>query len=839
MVVICSSVYPVQNIPLYEHYYKAYSYNLHDFQKWCVEAIYTSNHLLVCRPTGSGKTFAGEFALTHLHSKGKKTIYTTPIKALSNEKFHAFTLKYPHISFGLITGDIKTNPDADVLIMTTEILLNKLINPLSTSNNSHNTTFDIDIINELGCVVFDEIHYIGDENRGYAYEMCLMLLLRLSHIQIVGLSATLDNPDKFATWLETKGNGVKKVYLTQDNKRAVPLVHYAFLASVASINKTIKDKTIQDEIMRITREPLLLQDATGKFNEITFNQITKTIKLLEKHNISIKRQHVLNMIAKHLTEKEMLPAICYVFSRKQLERCANEMTTNILEFDSKIPYTVDRECETIIRKLPNYEEYLHLPEYIQLVKLLRKGVAIHHAGMMPILREMVELLFTRGFVKLLFCTETMSVGINLPVKTTIFTDIHKYDGNIIRTLYSHEYTQAAGRAGRLGYDKFGYVIHLNNLFPSLDLTTYKKMMNGKPQSLCSHFKVSYNFVLNQLSGTRIQASDSMYTDTLNRNITSTRDNINELKNKRERLLETIKNTLRTPLNCVERYIELSAMRGHVVNKQRRAVEKELTELTDNHRHIETDKSIVLSLRETNELIVTYESQLQKYVSLYDTKIQTIINVLYRHQFLKNNEQTTAITTVTEQQTVTMLTSKGDIARQLKELHCLTFAELIETEKLNVLSSNELVMLFGCLTNVTVSDNLKSHNVSETIASSYPNLKTILCDVSNAFEYWKSLNANNQIDEDFEYDLNYDLIDYLNEWCKVDSIETSKIILEKIGAEKNIFLGEFVKAILKINNITNELMTIAETSGNIQLLHNLSIIPSLTLKFVVTNQSLYV
>ena len=127
----------------------------------------------------------------------------------------------------------------------------------------------------------------------------------------------------------------------------------------------------------------------------------KMLTLFEKHKIFIKRQHVLNKLCEHLVNKEMLPALCYVFSRKQLEKCAHEITTNLLEFDSKIPYTVDHECEQIIRKLPNHQEYLNLPEYINVVELLRKGIGIHHAGMMPILREMTEIMFAKGFVKLL------------------------------------------------------------------------------------------------------------------------------------------------------------------------------------------------------------------------------------------------------------------------------------------------------------------------------------------------------------------------------------------------------------------------------------------------------
>jgi len=422
MVKICSYNYPKSNEEHYKKYYENYSYQLHDFQKWCIEGVVNGNHVLITAPTGTGKTFGGEFAIQYFHSKNKKTIYTSPIKALSNEKFYNFTQKYPHISIGLITGDIKTNPDADVLIMTTEILLNKLYQVKSSSPvSSSSISFEMDIETELRCVVFDEIHMINDEHRGHIWEQCIMLLP--PHIQMIGLSATLDDPEKFAFWLETKGDISKtiekEVYLTKKQVRAVPLTHYSFITTPNSINKHVKDKATQEEIKHLTNKLFVIQDDKNVFNDINYQNMTKMLKLFEKNDIRIKRQHVLNKLAEHLVEKEMLPALCYVFSRKQLEICAEEMTTNLLEFDSKVPYIVDRECEQIIRKLPNYEEYLHLPEYLNTIKLLRKGVGIHHAGLIPILREITELLFARGFIKILFCTETMSVGINLPVKTTI------------------------------------------------------------------------------------------------------------------------------------------------------------------------------------------------------------------------------------------------------------------------------------------------------------------------------------------------------------------------------------------------------------------------------------
>ena len=388
MVKVCPYNYPSSREEPYKQYYKKYPYELHDFQKWSIEGIVNGNHVLVCCPTGSGKTFSGEFALDYFHSKGKKTIYTSPIKALSNEKFYNFTQKYPHISIGLITGDIKTNPDADVLIMTTEILLNKLYqlkssSPIPTSSIS----FDMDIQNELGCVVFDEIHMINDENRGHVWEQTIMMLPL--HVQMVGLSATLDNPEKFAYWLETKGDikpvSDKIVYLTKKQIRAVPLIHYSFITATNGVNKAIKDKSTQEEIKKAINKPFIIQDEKNVFNDVQYQSNVKILKLFEKHDVRVKRQHVLNKVTEYLVENEMLPALCYVFSRKQLEKCAEELTTNLLEFDSKVPYTVDRECEQIIRKLPNFQEYLHLPEYVNMVKLLRKGVGIHHAGLMPIL----------------------------------------------------------------------------------------------------------------------------------------------------------------------------------------------------------------------------------------------------------------------------------------------------------------------------------------------------------------------------------------------------------------------------------------------------------------------
>ena len=832
MVKVCSYNYSKSDEDEYKKYYEKYPYELHDFQKWSIEATVTGNHVLICCPTGSGKTFGGEFALDYFHSKGKKTIYTSPIKALSNEKFYNFTQKYPHISIGLITGDIKTNPDADVLIMTTEILLNKLYQLKSSSPiPASSISFDMDIQNELGCVVFDEIHMINDESRGHVWEQTIMMLP--PHVQMVGLSATLDNPEKFAYWLETKGDikpvSDKIVYLTKKQIRAVPLIHYSFITATNGVNKAIKDKSTQEEIKKVINKPFIIQDEKNVFNDVQYQSTVKTLKLFEKHDIRVKRQHVLNKVTEYLVEKEMLPALCYVFSRKQLEKCAEELTTNLLEFDSKVPYTVDRECEQIIRKLPNFEEYLHLPEYVNMVKLLRKGVGIHHAGLMPILREMTEMLFARGFIKILFCTETMSVGINLPVKTTIFTDVNKFNGEVLRTLYSHEYTQAAGRAGRLGLDKIGHVIHLNNLFRNVDHTSYKTMMNGKPQTLTSKFKISYNLLLNLIdigdNNLVNFAKKSMITGDLDNQMVQIyceiSKNNTELNNMKEYY-----NVLRTPREIIEEYVELQNKKSYAVNKKRKEIERSLEQIKDNYKFIEQDKITLEKVRLKENQINDLQNEFDNINNFFNSGVQTVLKLLKNDGFIEGdfNDETSI-----------SLTLKGKFASQLRETHCLIFSKLFEDKIIDHLTSKQLVGLFSCFTNISVQEEYKDNfpKIDDT------DLKDIVQLVSNLYSEYQQKEVTNKINTGIDYTIHYDLLKYVDEWCGCENVEECKLLLQKLGAEKEVFLGEFVKALLKINNISNEMEKIADMTGNVAFLSKLREIPNMTLKYVVTNQSLYV
>jgi superfamily II RNA helicase len=588
-------------------------------------------------------------------------------------------------------------------------------------------------------------------------------------------------------------------------------------------------RVIQDEIKRLTNKPFVIQDEKNVFNDVNYQNMMRTLKLFEKHDIRVKRQHVLNKVSEYLVENEMLPALCYVFSRKQLEVCAEELTSNLLEFDSKVPYIVDRECEQIIRKLPNYQEYLHLPEYVNTVKLLRKGVGIHHAGLMPILREMTELLFSRGFIKILFCTETMSVGINLPVKTTIFTDVNKFNGDIVRMLYSHEYTQAAGRAGRLGLDTLGHVIHLNNLFRNIDSVSYKNMMNGKPQSLTSKFKISYNLLLNLLDiGDKnlVQfASKSMITGDLDKQMGELYNKISSLQTEINKLNDCLQ-YLRTPTDVINVYIGLNKDLKNAVNKKRKEIERKIQMIRDNHKFIDQDQVSYLKISEKQNELNTLENQYNSLNSYFNSGVSSVLGVLKEEGFIEgdNCDQSSLI-----------LTLNGKIASKLREIHCLAFTKLYNSNKLDILTSKQLVALFSSFTNIRVTDDFKDnfprsedHVVNE-----------IIKEVHVLYNHYIDKELARNIEIGFDYDIQYDLLQYVEKWCDCENVEDCKFILQELSKGKQIFLGEFVKALLKINNISSELEQICELTGNISLLSKLKEIPNLTLKYVATNQSLYV
>lgn len=836
MVKICSNTYQDKTNKHAIHFEK-YSFPLSSFQKYAIESIVEGHHILVTAHTGSGKTLPAEFAIEHFVNQGKKVIYTSPIKALSNQKFYEFTKKFPDISFGVITGDIKCNPEAQVLIMTTEILLNKLYQLQTTSistssTSSSSTSFDMDIQNELACVIFDEVHYINDKDRGHVWEQSIMMLPL--HIQMVMLSATLDKPENFALWCETRPQVLllesekKIVYLTTTYERVVPLTHYSFITVGNAIFKAIKDKVLEKEIRDMINQPYAIQNSKGVFDELYYFRMQKMLKLFEDKRVFVKRTHVVNQVCKYMVDNNMLPALCFVLSRKQLEICAKEVTVVLLEDDSKVPYIIKRECEEIIRKLPNFKEYLELPEYLEMVSLLEKGIAIHHAGIMPVLREMVELLYSRGYVKLLFATETFAVGINMPTKTVIFTDVNKFDGTGMRMLHSHEYTQMAGRAGRRGLDTVGNVIHLNNLFKNVDCNGYKCLMNGKPQKLVSKFKISYNLLLNLIDIGRDDfveyAKRSMIQENITTQLGSIYGEMNRVEGEAHRVDETV-SRMRTPKHVVDEYISLLENRNMASNKKRKEIERNIQMMKDGNKFLLTDVKTVENYNEKHKEYGRLETEYKNTENYLKTQVDYLKSFLMEEGFVLRDLKDLKLT----------LTLKGMIASQLREIHCLSFADLIERKVFENLSSVQLIGIFSCFSNISVPEDFKQLLPGCQDAS----VKKAVTELKESYDKYSMVEEKSGIHTGIDYNMHYDIIDYVMQWCNCSSVEECKFLLQTMEKEKDIFLGEFVKALLKINNVSSEMEKVAEKLGDVALLSCLRSIPDLTLKYVATNQSLYV
>jgi superfamily II RNA helicase len=837
MVKFCTETYPTSKEQQYSEYFEKYSFPLSTFQKFAIEAIVEGHHSLSCVPTGSGKTMPAIFAIDFFTSKKKKVIYTSPIKALSNQKYYEFTQKFPDVSIGLLTGDIKINPEADVLIMTAEILQNTLYRKKQKENpNMPNANsllmFDMDFDNELGCVIQDEIHMINDADRGHVWESIILLLP--PHIQMVMLSATLDKPEKFALWIENRGNAAesndlqKQVYLATSNFRHVPLTHYSFITTNNGIFKAIKkDKELEKEIRDTTDKLLVIQSPTGEFNEPNYHKVKKMLNLFEVKQVYVKRSHVLNQVCKHMVEHNMLPAVCFILSRKQIELAAHEITVPLLEDDSKVGYTVRRECEQILRsKLPNYQEYLELPEYLSVVALLEKGIAIHHSGVMPILREIVEILFEKGYIKFLFATETFSVGLNMPIKTAIFTDVKKFDGTGMRMLHPHEFVQASGRAGRRGIDTVGHVIHLSNLFKNVELTEYRTMMQGKPQTLVSKFKISYNLLLNLIN---IGNHDylqfckrSMIQDDIDSNLGAIYNKMAKLEAEIDTMLHSLDH-LKTPLIEIEKYLNMLEARKTLVNKKRKDMDREIQNSLDTYRFIETEKNSVIRYQEKMVELTNLKSQFKTTESFLNESVQKILKKMEQEGFVSIEDGRNNLTQV------------GFMATHLREVHCLVFARLLEQNHFDHLDARQIVSVFSCFTNVNVSDEKKSFRPSTRDGM----VKTIIEDVTHSYNSYLDFETENNAFTGVDYNIHYDLIDAVLSWCDCESAADCKAVIQSLEQNKGIFLGEFVKAITKINNISVEMEKIAESIGNMALLSKLKDIPRMTLKFVATNQSLYV
>ncbi|MEM2032003.1 MAG: DEAD/DEAH box helicase [Candidatus Woesearchaeota archaeon] len=419
---------------------------LDPFQIDAIKSIEKGNSVVVSAGTGTGKTLIADYIIEKALKEKRRVIYTSPIKALSNQKFRDFKRQYGD-AVGLLTGDVTINHDAQIQIMTTEIYRNMLLNR--------------EYFDDLQYVIFDEVHYLNDPERGAIWEEAI--IFSPEHVRFLCLSATIPNANQLALWIEKIHKHEVDVIIY--NKRAVPLEHYVYTDSTGIKEIDSLDTSI-------------------------FKKDKKEKKSKTKKNQNVQRYSNLVNLINILKQKEYLPCIVFSFSRKKTWENAFKVA-EIFDFTTQAEKNyISQFFESKI----NDEKLWELDSVNQLRYLLLRGIAVHNAGLLPTLKEIVEILFSEGKIKVLCATETFALGINMPTKTAVFTDLRKWDGIRFRDLEAREYFQMAGRAGRRGIDKIGYVITMLN--SSEDYLTLKKIMEVKSEPIKSQFDISYNTILN-------------------------------------------------------------------------------------------------------------------------------------------------------------------------------------------------------------------------------------------------------------------------------------------------------------------------------------------------------
>jgi ATP-dependent RNA helicase HelY len=448
--------------PLTTEFIGQFEFGFDEFQIQACHAVEDGKGVLVAAPTGAGKTVVGEFAAFSALSRGKKCFYTTPIKALSNQKYFEFVERFGEDRVGLLTGDTNVNSDADVLVMTTEVLRNMLYANSSTLTN-------------LGSVVMDEVHYLADKFRGAVWEEVLIHLME--SVQVISLSATVSNAEEFGEWLgEVRGS--TEVIVSEI--RPIPLYQHVLIGN-RLIDLFSEPGRVNPEILGLEREALRRQKAPRGRRD--------------RYEDSDSRLSRADIIDK-LQRENLLPAITFIFSRVGCDAAVKQC------LQAGIKLTSAEERLEIVTTAQRYtqnlaEEDLEVLGYRDWLLALERGIAAHHAGLLPSFKGAVEDLFKRGLVKAVFATETLALGINMPARTVVLEKLTKWNGEAHVSITPGEYTQLTGRAGRRGIDIEGNAVV--QWSPTVDSATAAGLASTRTYPLRSSFTPSYNMSINLIA----------------------------------------------------------------------------------------------------------------------------------------------------------------------------------------------------------------------------------------------------------------------------------------------------------------------------------------------------
>ncbi|KAI1984260.1 ATP-dependent RNA helicase mtr4 [Ophidiomyces ophidiicola] len=452
---------------------RTWPFTLDPFQQVSIASIERGESVLVSAHTSAGKTVVAEYAIAHCLKNNQRVIYTSPIKALSNQKYREFAAEFGDV--GLMTGDVTINPTATCLVMTTEILRSMLYR-------------GSEIMREVAWVVFDEIHYMRDKIRGVVWEETIILLP--DKVRYVFLSATIPNAMQFAEWITKTHN--QPCHVVYTDFRPTPLQNYLFPAGGEGMHLVVDEKgTFREE--NFQKAMSAIADKKGD-DPADINargrgkgKNKKTNKGGEKGPSDVFK------IIRMIMVKSFNPVIVFSFSKRECENHALALK-NLAFNDNSEKDMVSKVFNSAIEMLSDEDKKLE--QVTNILPLLRRGIGVHHSGLLPILKETIEILFQEGLIKVLFATETFSIGLNMPAKTVVFTNVRKFDGTSQRWLTPSEFVQMSGRAGRRGLDDRGIVIMM--VTEEMEPSVVKDIVRGEQDKLNSAFYLGYNMILNLL-----------------------------------------------------------------------------------------------------------------------------------------------------------------------------------------------------------------------------------------------------------------------------------------------------------------------------------------------------
>jgi ATP-dependent RNA helicase HelY len=749
--------------PVTTEFLLTFDFEFDPFQITACHAVEDGKGVLVAAPTGAGKTVVGEFAAFFALQAGKKCFYTTPIKALSNQKYSEFVAKFGEDRVGLLTGDTSINGEADILVMTTEVLRNMLYAGSNTLTN-------------LGCVVMDEVHYLADKFRGAVWEEVLIHLME--SVQVISLSATVSNAEEFGEWLgEVRG----ETEVIVSEIRPIPLFQHVLIGN-RLMDLFDQPGKINPEILQREREAIrrssLGRNRRGRYDEPSDRMSRADI--IEK-----------------LQRENLLPAITFIFSRVGCDAAVKQCLHAGLRLTSPEERTEIRQ--TALRYTQNIaEEDLEVLGFQEWLTALERGIAAHHAGLLPSFKGAVEDLFQRGLVKAVFATETLALGINMPARTVVLEKLIKFNGEAHVPITPGEYTQLTGRAGRRGIDIEGNAVI--QWSPTVDSASAAGLASTRTYPLRSSFSPTYNMAINLISRfgreTARRSLESSFAQFqadravvgLTRQIRKNETLIQELMKDAQCHLGDFSEyaRLRRSIKEVEVLLSRRDQRKTFDNRQRSHMESELAEL---RRSLKAHSSHGCAEREDHARLAERAGRLTRENDGLTTRVQNRTHVI-----AKTFDQICQVLDHLQYIDGEKPTVQGKILTKIYAESDLLLTESIRRGLLDDLNATELLSVASCM--------IFESRSQENLAPKLPSQK-VTSTLTEIISLWAQLEA---IENDFgvktqrEPDAGFCFISY--KWASGNSLNS---VLK--GSDMSV--GDFVRSTKQLVDLLNQIAGASE------------------------------